>query len=160
MTAGQKILACAGMPLLKSSIISAIILAPALIAAIYLVENQGPIHAPYLVACVILLLAALDFALVIIIEPYRSKFSKLTLPAFIGAMAIVLLFVIMEAANRFFENLGYSVLTPVVAAGVVLLYATVFTEKNIVLKCYLSINSVALMFLWAMGAIDKITLPF
>jgi hypothetical protein len=158
--AGQKTFSQRSMTFLRQALLNTLILSPALSSAIYLIQNKGPIHAPYLIACIVLLLTALDFIAVIMIEPQRSKFSILTLPALLSTMAVILLFVIAEALNRFAGHFGYSFLTPFVAVTVLLAYAAVIKEKNIPLKCYLSLNSIALMFLGELGPIDKNTMPF
>jgi hypothetical protein len=56
--------------------------------------------------------------------------------------------------------IGYDVLTPFVIVSEALIYTTIFREKNIPLKCLLSIDSIALMFLWALGTADKFVMPF
>ena len=77
-----------------------------------------------------------------------------------SSISIVMLFVIAESINRFFKHLGYAALTPFVVAAAALIALAVFREKNIALKCYLSLNSIMLIVLWALGAADKITMPF
>ncbi|MFH1158655.1 MAG: hypothetical protein V1721_07230 [Pseudomonadota bacterium] len=166
MTTGHK--ACgpserkppSGIASFKSFLVSLLVLAPAALTGYFLTENRAPLPSPYLIAYAILLWAVLDFIIVVLIEPYRRAVGKLTIPAFIGAISIVMLFVIAESLNRFFKHLGYSLLTPFVIAAVALIAVAVFREKNIVLKCYLSLNSIMLIVLWALGSADKITMPF
>lgn len=144
----------------KSSIISLLVLIPSVLTWFYLRENRTLLPYPYMIAYAILLWAILDFIIVVLIEPYRRILGGLTIPAFIGTISIVMLFVIAESINRFFNHLGYDLLTPFVIAAILLIAVAVFREKNTVLKCYLGLNSIMLIVLWALGASDKITMPF
>jgi len=144
----------------KSSVISILVLIPSVLTGFYLMENQTSLPYPYMIAYAILLWAILDFIIVVLIEPYRRILGMLTIPAFIGTISIVMLFIIAESINRFFNHLGYNLLTPFVIAAILLIAVAVFWEKNIVLKCYLGLNSIILIVLWALGASDKITMPF
>lgn len=146
--------------LLKSLLISALILSPSLALEGFLLQNRVELNAPYLAACIIVFLAVMNFLTILMIEPQWRKLSKFTFPAFLATIAVILMYMMVEALNRFVEYFGYGVLTPFVAACMLLIYITVFTEKNIVLKCYLSLNSVAITVLWMMGSVDKITMPF
>lgn len=165
MTAGQKAFEHTQRgplsgALFKSALISLVILSPSLLSGIFLIENHVPVTHAYLVACLILLLAVLDFVMVVLLEPYRRRLGALTMGAFIVTISIILLFIMTNALHRFFDHLGYDYLTPFVVAGELLLVAAVFFEKNAALKCSLSLNSIALAVLWAMGAADKVTMPF
>lgn len=139
---------------------SVLVILPSILSGIYLSENSVPVQYAYFVACTVLLLAALDFATVVFIEQYRSRLGALTMPALLATIAVIFLFIIAESLIRFFEHLGYTFITPVVIAAMLMIYAAIFMEKNMMLKSYLSINSIALALLWAMGASDKITMPF
>jgi hypothetical protein len=145
---------------LKSALITLLILSPSLLLGIFLIGDRPPVPYAYFVSCTILLLAAIDFATVVFIEQYRRRLGALTIPAFLGTIFIILMFVIAASLNRFFEHLGYGYMTPFAFAALLLVYAAAFREKNIALKCYLSLNSIALALLWAMGTSDKITMPF
>jgi hypothetical protein len=146
--------------ILKSILTGAIVLAPAVAVEMYLIGHKAPLQASYFFACVVLFLGVIDFGTVVMIEPQRKRLSSLTMPAFLSAMAVVLLYVISESLNRFVQHLGYEWLTPFAMASIVMLYGAVFIEKNLALKCQLSLNSIAVTFLWAMGSIDKVTMPF
>ncbi len=145
---------------IKSFFINFFVLVPFVLTGFYLVENRTPLPYPYIIGYGILLWALLDFIIVILIEPYRRVLGKLTIPAFIGTISIVLLFVITESINRFLKHLGYNLLTPFVVAAIILIVLAIFREKNIALKCYLSLNGIILTLLWALGASDKIAMPF
>lgn len=123
-------------------------------------DSHVPVQYAYFVVCTVLLLAVLDFATVVFIEQYHKRLGKLTLPSLLAAIAVIFLYMVMESFNRFFEQLGYGFLTPLVVIVVLMIYAAIFMEKSLLLKSYLGINSVALALLWAMGASDKITMPF
>ena len=145
---------------MKSASIGILALSPSLATGMYLLDNSALLEEPYQTVCLILLIAAIDLALLVILDPYRRDLSKLTLPTLISAMATILLFIITDSINRFFEHLGYAFLTPFVIVCVALIYTTVFLEKNITLKFYLSLNSIAVMLLWALGASNRIMMPF
>lgn len=149
-----------GQNLFKSTLVSIFVLAPSLVSWLFLMANHVPATHAYLVACGVLLLAVIDFAVIVLLEPYRRRLGLLTMLSFIGVIGIVLLFVAADALNRFIDHLGYGIVTPVAIGGALLLTAAIFCEKNTVLKCHLSINSIALAVLWAMGAADKVTMPF
>jgi hypothetical protein len=145
---------------LKSILWSFLILLPSVLLGTFLVNNHVPVQYAYFVSCIIVLLAVFDFTTVIFIEQYRRKLGKPTIPALLSAILVILLFLIAASLSRFFTHLNYGYLTPFVVISLALLYIAIFWEKNIVLKSYLSINSCALSILWAMGASDKIIMPF
>lgn len=139
---------------------SILMLIPSPLLGILLMESKMPLQYPVLVAYTVLFLAAVNFITVVLIEPYRRREGKLTLSALLAAIAVILLYAVSETVNRFVEHLGYEWLTPLVAAGVLLLYAAIFREKSVALKFQLSVNSIALAILWMAGSADKITMPF
>jgi len=141
---------------------SVLILAPSLAAGICLLEDTLPLLQEALrISYLILFLASINFATAIMIEPYRSSLSRLSLPTLMSMVAVVFLFIVAGALKlQFFQHLDYIFLTPFVAACEILIYATIFFEKNIPLKCLLSLDSIALMFLCALSVTDKFTTPF
>ncbi len=62
--------------LLKASVINLALVAPTLVADYYLMENRIPPQESYTVSCIVLLLTALNFTTIIMIEPYRRRLSK------------------------------------------------------------------------------------
>ncbi len=145
---------------LKSASASIVVLVPSLIAGMYLMDNRLPLQEPFIISYLILILSAINLALVIMMEPYRRDYCKMTSPALASVIAVVLLFAMTESLNRFYLHLGYNALTPFVIACLSLVYMTIVLEKSIVMKLYLSLNSVSVMALWALGSIDKFTMPF
>ena len=145
---------------MKSLLVSLLALLPSTLVWAYLLNNNISMEYAWLMAYGILLWGVLDFIIVIFIEPYRRSIGKLTIPAFIATISVILLFIIMEGINRFVKHLGYGVLTPFVALAALLIAAAVFRERNAALKGYLSFNNALLGLLWAMGAVDKIAMPF
>lgn len=139
---------------------SLLVLLPSLATGWCLLNDSLPLQSALKVSCLILFLASINFAAAIMLEPYRSHFSRLSPPAMIGMAAIVFIFIMLEAMKTYFPSIGYSLLTPFVIASGVLLYVTIFRERSLPLKCLLSLDSIALMFLWALGASDKFTMPF
>lgn len=144
----------------KSASGSLLVLAPSLLAGLYLVETRVPLHAPYAISGATLLLAAVDFIIVFSLEPYRRHLSSLSLPALLGAVAVVLLFTITDTMNRFIDHLGYGFLSPFSAASIALLYAATFIERHMPMKALFCLNSIAVMLLWALGSVDKVSMPF
>lgn len=144
---------------LKSIGTSALIILPSVLTGIYLMYDDTPVHFGYLVTCTVLLLAIFDFATVAFIEQFRRTLGALTLPALLSSILIILMFVIVESLSRY-GYLSYKVMTPLVFAAIILIYAAIFLEKKNMLKSYLSINSIALLLLWITGTTGKITMPF
>ncbi len=144
----------------RNTLISFLMILPSVLLTLFLKGNSVPVQYAYFVACTIVLLAVFDFATVVFIEQFRKNLGKLTLPALLAALGMIFAFMIMEALNRFIEHLGYVLLTPFVFLAVLLIYVAIFMEKNLMLKTYLSINSIALLILWVMGTLDKVTMPF
>jgi hypothetical protein len=137
-----------------------LILTPSVFLAAYLRINSVPLQYAYFVTCTVLMLAVFNFATVVFISQSGKKFAQVTIPALLSVICIILMFVIMESLNRFYSNLGYGLLTPFVAFVMMLIYVSVFVEKNMVLKAYLGINVAAPMLLWAMSMSGKIVMPF
>jgi len=152
----------AAVQFIKSAAASAVVLAPSLMTGLYLLDH---LHAPFYsapqIVCLILLLASVSLVTVIIIDAHRHLFSRATPAALISMISMVILFVVTESFNRFVDNhIGYSLLTPVVIGCIGLIYTAVIFEKNILMKSFLSLNSIGVMFLWALGSVDKFDMPF
>jgi len=145
---------------LKSFIWSTIAILPSILIGNFLRDHQVPVQYSYFVGVTVLMLAAFDFATVVFIEQYKSKMGKLTIPALVGANAIIFMFIIAESFNRFLTHVGYAYITPFLLISVILIYIAIFREKMLVMKLYLSLNSMALLLLWTMGLADKIVMPF
>lgn len=148
------------LQLFKAATASIIILSPSIAAGVCLLENQLPLQEALRTSVMILFLASVNIAVAIMLDPYRHNYSKLAPLSLIGMVTVVLLYAIFEALNRFFGHLNYGLLAPLVGICQALIYTTVFLEKSTVMKCLLSLSSIALMFLYALGAADKFTMPF
>ena len=148
------------LQIFKTATTSILILSPSLAAGVCLLENELPLQEALRTSVMILFLASVNFAVAIMLDPYRGNYSRLTPPSLIGMVTVVLSYAIFEALNRFDGHLGYGWLTPFVVACVALIYTTVFLEKNIVMKCLHSLSGIALIFLWALGATERFTMPF
>ena len=136
------------------------ILSPSLAAGLCLLNGNLPLQPALKISYLILFLMSVNFAGAIMLEPYRRYLSKLSLPAILGMAAVVLLFTALATLKPLFTHISFGWLTPFVVAGEGLIYTAIFREKNIPLKCLLSLDSIALMFLYALSAADKFTLPF
>lgn len=146
--------------LLKSVITSLLVSVPTFCAALYFMEAQIAWNSPGLIVLFILGLAVANFAAIVILEHYRSSIGKLTLPALLSAVGLVLLFVTAEAINRFYRDFGYEWLFPAVLLALGLSFIAIFRERQMALKCHLACNSVALAVLWSIGMADKVAMPF
>ncbi len=147
-------------PPMKSLLLSPLLILPSVVLGIFLSRTVVPVQYGYYVCCTVLLLAVFDFATVIFVDQYRDSLGRATIPALLGTIAVILLFVIIESLNRFFFQLGYGYLTPFVVAALLLTYAAIFIEKNTLLKVYISINSLALVLLWTTGITGRVAMPF
>jgi len=145
---------------LTSLAASVLVLLPSLATLWCLQEGELPLQPAMKISCLILFLASINFATAIMLEPYRSHFSKLSPPAVISMAVTVFLFITLEALKTYFPEIGYKFLLPLLLASGGLIYAAVFREKSLPLKVLLSLDSIALMFLWALAASDKFTMPF
>lgn len=143
-----------------SAVLNILILVPSILLAVYLRTNSVPLQYAFLVTCTVLMLAVFNFATVVFIAQSGKKFAPVTVPALLSVICIILMYVIMEAINRFYPTLGYGLLTPFVAFVMMLIYVSVFIEKNILLRAYLGINVAAPMLLWAMSMSGNIIMPF
>jgi len=139
---------------------SLLVLLPSLAAGVALLEGDLPVQPALKMSCLIMFLASVNFGTVIMLDPYHRYFSKLSPPAIISMVAVVFLYLVIASLKLYFPPISYSWLAPFVVASEALIYTTIFLEKNIPLKCLLSLDSIALMFLWALGDADKFTLPF
>jgi hypothetical protein len=143
-----------------STAVSVLILLPSLAVGVSLLEDKLPLQPALKISCLILFLASINFGTAIMLEPYRRYLSKLSSAAIVSMVAVVFFYIVIEALQSYFKQMGYGVLIPFVVISEALIYTTIFTEKNIPLKCLLSLDSIALIFLYALGAADKFTMPF
>ena len=135
-------------------------MSPSIMLGTLFMDAHVSVQYAYFVTCTVILLAVFDFTTVVFIEQYRRELGATTIPALLATIFIILLFVIAASLNRFFQHLGYEYLAPFVFATVLLTYVAIFLEKNMVLKSYLSINSIALILLWVVGNSDRVIMPF
>ena len=137
-----------------------LILSPSLAVGLGLLNDKLPLQPALKISCLILFLASVNFGAAIMLEPYRRYFSSFSPSAIIGMVTVIFLYTVMESLKPLFPQLSFVWLTPFAIASAGLIYTTIFMEKNIPLKCLLSLDGIALMFLYALGAADKFTLPF
>lgn len=137
-----------------------LVLSPSLATVLGLFNGALPVQSALQISYMILFLASVNVAMAIMLEPYRQHFSKFSLPAIVSMTAVVLFFIVNQSLKLYFPQISYDWLIPLVVASVVLIYITVMKERNVPLKCLLSLDSIALMFLWSLSAADKFTVPF
>jgi hypothetical protein len=147
--------------ILDSSVITSLIVSvPSFCMALYVVEARISWDSPGLIVFFILGLAVANFAAIVFLEQYRASIGKLTLPALLSGVGLVLLFVVAEAVNRFYRDLGYEWLLPAVILALAISFVAIFRERKMALKCQLAGNSVAAAVLWSLGMADKMAMPF
>jgi hypothetical protein len=146
--------------MLKSLLVSLAVCLPAFCLAVWLIEKPVAWTSPPLVVLCILGLTAANFATIIFLEYYRASIGRLTLPALLGAVAVVLLYMIAQSMDRFVHDIGYNWLFPAVACFLLLSACAIFRERQLLLKGYLALNTVAMAVLWGLGDMDRMTLPF
>lgn len=145
--------------LFKSLVTSLLVSVPGFCAALYFMEAKFVWDEPGLVVAFILGFAFANFAAIVILEHYRSNIGKLTLPAMLSAVGLVMLFVITEGLNRTF-HFGYEWLFPAVILAMGLILIAIFKERRVLLKCHLAVNEVVVGILWGLGVMDRVALPF
>ena len=146
--------------LVKSVITSLLVCVPTFCASVWVMEAKPLWTTPAVTMLVILGMTAANFAALVFLEHYRTRIGGLTLPTIVGAVGIVVLFVIAESLNRFVRDFGYDWLFPVIMIYLLLSFVAIFREKVVMLKLHLSLNVVVIAILWTLGAADKIALPF
>ncbi len=151
------------LQLFKSLSASLAIIAPCLATMLMLRDSRLPQDFPILFSCLILIVMSVNFGTAIMIEPYRKDFSRLTPSALLSASGVILISAIAAAVTSFLNSgisFSYAYVAPLVIASLALIYLTIFTERNIVMKAYLGLNAIALLFLWMLGTSGNFTLPF
>ncbi len=132
--------------------ISLIAIMPSAVIGYLLKDHNMPIYYSHMVAMTVITLAMFNFATVVMITEYGDTTKKFSVPALTTATAIILMFVIAESLNRHIADLGYQYITPFLFAVNLFIYLAIYKENDFSLKFYLSLNSIALYILWAMGS--------
>ena len=136
------------------------IAAPSTALSIMLMHRHVNMSEPWLWMLGILGLAAVCLMGAALLEPVSRSIGRLTIPALLGYVALVILYVVAQTLNRYLTHLGYDWLFPFVIAAQGFCYCGIFFEKHIYLKSLLALNGLALTVLWSLGSADKIALPF
>ena len=139
---------------------SLMIAIPAVLATLFLFENRVQWGQPELVVTGVLLLMLADFVLLTVIDSRGVPVGDLTLPALLSYIGIAMIYVITATLNRFVEDYGYAWLMPPALVGLAVIYGAIFRERQATMKALLALNGLALSVLWALGASDKMALPF
>ncbi|HYD19627.1 MAG TPA: hypothetical protein VEF76_14225 [Patescibacteria group bacterium] len=133
---------------------------PCTFASLSLMHKYTPINEPGLWVTAVLGLAGLNLAAIITLEADGERLGRLTLPALLAAVGVVMLFVLAQVVNRFALPVGYSWLLPFVVGALAFCYCGVFRERALFLKAYLALNGLAVTVLWCLATADKLSLPF
>lgn len=133
---------------------------PAVFLAIFTVDKKVPIPHAMIAGWGIMLLAAANCAAAVMAEEYRRQISRLSIPAILGSVCVILMFLGVAALNRFFEHMGYKFIAPLAIAAFLLVGIAALAERKMTLKLWLGINGLGLTLVWAMVASERVTLPF
>ncbi len=133
-------------------ILSAIAITPSTLIGILLNDHNIPVHYSHMVAVTVISLALFNFATVVMLEEYGTVTRKLTLCALITASSIIFMFVIAESFHLAITEMSYDYITPFLFAANLFIYFAILKEEDFSLKIYLSLNSIVLYILWAMGS--------
>lgn len=133
---------------------------PSTFLTVILINKHVALPEPWLWMSGIFAIAIVDFLAVVMLEPMRKKLGKLTIPALLAGVTLVLAYTLYATVSRYLGENGYDWLLPFTLAGLALCYCGVFREKSLALKSLLALNGIALTLLWCLGAIGKVTLPF
>ena len=152
--------ALAKIQAIKPLVTSLMLLLPAAFITFLMVESRltWPHSQTFMV--VIFGLMAVDFLMLVMLEPYRQSLGDFTVPALLAFIAVTILFTMTEALDRFVISYGFRWLTPFAALALMVIYTGVFREKNFSMKAFLCVNALALTTLWCLGDTSKIALPF
>lgn len=133
---------------------------PSLFIAVWLIKNSPIPEQPSLIALIILGMAAANFIAITMLEKYSDQLGKLTLPAMIATVGIVLLYIFADAFNRFVMDAGFRWLYPAVLAAIGIIYIALFRERMFWVKSLLAVDAVMLAGLCCLGVAEKLALPF
>lgn len=139
---------------------SLFIAAPCTFLSAYLMPKHVTFSEPWLWVFGILGLMAVNLLGAMLLEPATSRIGRLTIPALLGYVGVVILFIVAQTLNRFISHLGYEWLFPFVLMAQALCYCGIFRERHLLLKSLLALNGLALTVLWCLGAADRVALPF
>lgn len=133
---------------------------PCTFLTVILINKHVALPEPWLWMFGIFGLAFVDFLAVVMLEPMRKKLGKLTIPALLGGVTLVMTYTVYTTIARYIGDKGCEWLLPFTLAGLALCYCGVFREKSLALKSLLALNGLALTCLWCLGVVGKISLPF
>ncbi len=133
---------------------------PSLFIAVWLIKNSPIPEQPSLIALIILGMAAANFAAINFLEKYAEQLGKLTLPALVITVGMVLLYIFADTFNRFVMDAGYRWLYPPVLAAIGVVYLALFRERLFWVKSLLAVDAVMLAGLWCLGVAEKLAFPF
>lgn len=133
---------------------------PSTFLTVILINKHVALPEPWLWMFGIFGIALVDFLAVVLLEPMRKKLGKLTIPALLSGVTLVLAYTLYTTVTRYVGDGSYEWLLPFTLAGLGICYCGVFREKSLALKSLLALNGLALTLLWCLAAIGKVALPF
>lgn len=147
--------------LLKSTTASLGLCVPSLCLCVYLMQTRVDWAHPAMTAMVALSVGALNLGVIVALDPVRRELGRLTMPALLSTVAVVLLYTMTEAINRFVQDIGYTWLFPLVVATLAVSFMAIFIEGKVPLKFLLAVNALTLATLWGLGVSGRLSaLPF
>lgn len=147
-------------PAFRSFISNLALACPGMIFGLYTLSNNVSWPAPALIMPFILAMGAGSFVLIALLDSLHTRTGQWTMPGLLAMSGIVILFMIAEVANRFLGDFGYGWLLPVVLSVQAVLYVALFTEKRLLLRTVLLVDSLAISVLWGLGSADRMFMPF
>lgn len=160
-TAHEPLLKAVLKPEVALPFITSLMLAgPCTVYSVLVMQKHVSYAEPWLWMLGILALAIVCILATMLLEPVYRTIGRLTMPALLGYVALVMLYVLAQTLNRYITHLGYEWLFPFVIAAQGLCYCGIFFEKHLYLKSLLGVCGLALTVLWCLGVADKVALPF
>ena len=148
-------------PFLKSLPASLGLCVPSLCLCVYLMQERIDWAQPAITAMVTLAVGLANIGVIVALDPVRRELGRLTMPALLLTVSVVLLYTITEAMNRFVQDIGYTWLFPLVVITLGVSFIGIFAEAKISLKFLLAINALTLAILWGLGVSGRLSaLPF
>lgn len=143
-----------------SAPLSFVIAAPSLVLALFFMQSHFTSGAPEQWVIGVLGFAALNLLCALALEPYLSRLGRLTMPALLGAVAVVLLYLLADVVDRHFVAVNGELLLPFLVPGMGLCYLGIFREPSVALRLLLSLNGLMLALVWCLSAAHDFMLTF
>jgi len=143
-----------------SQALSALIAMPSLALGVFFMQSHFTSGAPEQWVIGILGFAAINLLGALALEPHISRLGRLTMPALLGAVAVVLLYLLADVVDRHLVAVNGELLLPFLLPGMGLCYLGIFREPSVALRLLLSLNGLMLALVWCLSAAHDFMLTF